>query len=143
MLSFIGNIIWFLFGGVFMALGWFLAGCLMALSIVGLPWARAAFNIAKFALMPFGRTLVRRDTLTGRSDIGTSAFGFIGNVIWFVFAGWWLCIGHIMSGLACCLTIIGIPWGWQHFKIAAITLAPIGMAVVPIAHAERAQGMKL
>lgn len=136
MLSVIGNIIWFLIGGVFMAIGWFLAGCLMALSIVGLPWARSAFVIAKFTLVPFGRTLIRRDVYTGEKDVGTSNWGFLGNVIWFLFAGWWLCIGHVLSGLACCVTIIGIPWGWQHLKIAAITLAPIGMTVVPIEEAE-------
>ncbi|MGL1861320.1 MAG: YccF domain-containing protein [Pseudodesulfovibrio sp.] len=136
MLSFLGNVIWFLFGGVFMALGWFLAGCLMAISIIGLPWARSAFVIAKFALVPFGRTLIRRDILTGEKDMGTSGFGFIGNVLWFVFAGWWLCLGHVLSALACCITIIGIPWGWQHLKIAAISLAPIGMAVVTIEEAE-------
>lgn len=136
MLSLLGNIIWFLFGGVLMALGWFLAGCIMAISIVGLPWARSAFVIAKFTFMPFGNTLIRRDILTGQKDMGTSGFGFLGNVLWFVFAGWWLCVGHVLSGLACCVTIIGIPWGWQHLKIAAITLAPIGMAVVPIEQAE-------
>lgn len=137
MLSILGNIIWFLMGGVFMALGWFLAGCLMAISIVGLPWARSAFVIAKFALVPFGRTLVRRDILTGRQDLGTSPLGFVGNVLWFIFAGWWLCLGHLVSALATCLTIIGIPWGWQHLKLAAITLAPIGMAVVTVEEAER------
>ncbi|QJB56684.1 YccF domain-containing protein [Pseudodesulfovibrio sp. zrk46] len=137
MLSVLGNIIWFLFGGVFMALGWFLAGCLMAISIIGLPWARSAFVIAKFTFLPFGNTLIRRDVLTGQKDIGTSGFGFLGNVIWFVFAGFWLAIGHIVSAFACMVTIIGIPWGWQHLKIAAITLAPIGMAVVPIEQAEK------
>jgi len=137
MLSILGNIIWFLMGGVFMAIGWFLAGCLMAISIIGLPWARSAFVIAKFCLVPFGSTLIRRDVLTGQKDIGTTTPGFIGNVIWFIFAGWWLAVGHILSGLACCLTIIGIPWGWQHLKIAAITLAPIGMSVVDIEIAER------
>jgi len=136
MLSFLGNVIWFVMGGVFMALGWFLAGCIMAISIVGLPWARSAFVIAKFTLVPFGNTLIRRDVLTGKKDIGTGGFGFIGNIIWFIIAGWWLCIGHILSGLACAVTIIGIPWGWQHLKIAAITLAPIGMSIVPVEQAE-------
>jgi len=138
MLSFLGNVIWFLFGGVFLALGWLLAGCLMAISIVGLPWARSAFVIAGFALTPFGKTLIRRDLLTGQPDIGTSGWGFLGNVIWFVVAGWWLCVGHIMSALACFVTIIGIPWGWQHLKLAAITLAPVGMAVADIPVAEGA-----
>jgi len=138
MLSFLGNVIWFLFGGVFLALGWFLAGCLMALSIIGLPWARSAFVIAGFALTPFGKTLIRRDILTGQGDIGTSGWGFLGNIIWFVVAGWWLCVGHILSALACFVTIIGIPWGWQHLKLAAITLAPVGMAVADIPVAESA-----
>ena len=136
MLSFLGNVIWFLMGGVFMALGWLLAGCLMAVSIIGLPWARSAFVIARFSFVPFGRTLIRRDVLKGEKDMGTSGLGFIGNVLWFVFAGWWLCVGHIMSALACFVTIIGIPWGWQHLKLAAITLAPIGMAVVSVEEAE-------
>lgn len=136
MLSFLGNVIWFVMGGVFMALGWFLAGCLMAVSIIGLPWARSAFVIAGFALVPFGRTLIRRDILTGRKDIGTSEWGIIGNVLWFVFAGWWLCLGHVVSALGCFVTIIGIPWGWQHLKLAAITLAPVGMAVVPVREVE-------
>jgi len=136
MLSLLGNIIWFLFGGVFLALGWFLAGCIMAVSIIGLPWARSAFVIAGFAFLPFGRTLIRRDVLTGQKDIGTSGWGFLGNVIWFVLGGWWLCVGHVMSALACFVTIIGIPWGWQHLKLAAITLAPVGMAVVDVDQAE-------
>jgi len=142
MLSFLGNVIWFLMGGVFMALGWFLAGCMMALSIVGLPWARSAFAIAEFALFPFGRTLVRRDILTGEKDLGTSGWGFVGNVLWFLFAGWWLCIGHLMAALGCFVTIIGIPWGWQHLKLAAMTLAPIGLTAVTVEEAERIYGIK-
>lgn len=140
MLSFLGNLIWFIFGGVFMALGWFLAGCIMAISIIGLPWARSAFVLAKFALLPFGNTLIKRDLVTGVSDLGTSEAGFIGNIIWFIFAGWWLCIGHIISALSCFITIIGIPWGFQHLKLAAVTIAPIGMTVVPIAQAESILG---
>ena len=136
MLSFLGNLIWFVFGGVFLTLGWLLAGCIMAISIIGLPWARSAFVIAGFAFLPFGKTLIRRDVLTGQKDIGTSGWGFLGNVIWFVLGGWWLCLGHVMSALACFVTIIGIPWGWQHLKLAAITLAPVGMAVVDVEQAE-------
>jgi len=136
----LGNIIWWVIGGLFMALGWFLAGCLMALSIIGLPWARSAFVIAKFSLAPFGKTLIRRDLLTGQKDMGTSMPGFIGNVLWFVFAGWMLCIGHIMSALGCFITIIGIPWGWQHLKLAGLTLAPVGLTSVDTDVAERAYG---
>ena len=140
MLSFLGNVIWFLFGGVFMALGWFIAGCLMALSIIGLPWARSAFVIAGFSLVPFGRTLIRRDVLTGEKDLGTSEWGFVGNILWFVFAGWWLCLGHVLSALACFITIIGIPWGWQHLKLAALTIAPIGLTSVTVEQAEAVLG---
>jgi uncharacterized membrane protein YccF (DUF307 family) len=142
MFSFLGNVIWFLMGGVLLALGWFLAGCIMALSIVGLPWARSAFVIAEFALFPFGRTLVRRDVLTGQKDVGTSGWGFVGNVLWFLFAGWLLCVGHIMAALGCFITIIGIPWGWQHLKLAAITLAPIGLTAVTVDEAEKLYGIR-
>lgn len=137
MLGCLGNLIWWVIGGLFMALGWFLAGCLMAISIIGLPWARAAFAIAGFTLAPFGKTLVRRDLLTGQEDIGTSTWGLIGNVLWFVFAGWWLCLGHIVAALGCFITIIGIPWGWQHLKIASFTLAPIGLTAVTTEEADR------
>lgn len=142
MLGCLGNIIWWLIGGIFMALGWFLAGCLMAISIIGLPWARSAFVIAKFALIPFGRTLIRRDVLTGQKDLGTSTWGLVGNVVWFVFMGWWLCVGHVVSALICFSTIIGIPWGWQHLKLAAVTLAPIGLTSVTVEEAERVHGIK-
>ena len=142
MLGCLGNIIWWLIGGLFMAFGWFLAGCVMAISIIGLPWARSAFVIAKFALAPFGRTLIRRDILTGQKDLGTSDWGLVGNVVWFVFMGWWLCVGHILAGLMCFVTIIGIPWGWQHLKLAAITLAPIGLTSVTVEEAEKVYGIK-
>ncbi len=142
MLSLIGNLIWWIIGGLFMALGWFLAGCLLLVSIIGIPWARSAFVIAGFALVPFGRTLVRRDLVMGRRDLGTSDWGLVGNIIWFVFAGWWLCLGHIMGALGCFITIIGIPWGWQHLKLAAITLAPVGYAVVRVEEAERLHGVR-
>ncbi|MEZ7196659.1 YccF domain-containing protein [Pseudodesulfovibrio karagichevae] len=143
MLSFLGNVIWWLIGGVFMALGWLFAGCLFAISIIGLPWARSAFVIAGFSLMPFGRTLVRRDMVTGLPDIGTSDWGTLGNIVWFVFAGWWLALGHILSALGCFITILGIPWGWQHLKLAGATLAPIGLTVVTVEQAERLHGVRM
>lgn len=142
MLSLIGNLIWWIIGGLLMSLGWFLSGCLLLISIIGIPWARSAFVIAGFALVPFGRTLVRRDTVTGQTDLGTSDWGIIGNILWFVFAGWWLCLGHIMAALGCFITILGIPWGWQHLKLAAVTLAPIGLAVVSVEEAERLHGVR-
>jgi hypothetical protein len=131
-LRFIANVIWFLCGGVLMGLGWWLAGLVAAITIIGLPWARACFVIGTFSFWPFGSEAVSRAELSGRSDLGTGPLGFVGNVIWFLLAGWWLAVGHVASALACFITIIGIPFGLQHLKLAVIALAPIGMAVVPI-----------
>src|SRR5246127_2168115 len=88
--SIILNIFWILIGGAWMAFGWLVASVIMAVTIIGLPWARAAFNIAVYTLLPFGSKAVRRDELTGASDIGTGPLGVIGNIIWLVLAGWWL-----------------------------------------------------
>ena len=125
------NILWIVLGGFVMALGWWLAALLCAITIVGLPWARSCWVIGKFSLWPFGYEAVNRKQLTGRGDLGTGTLGLIGNVLWFVVAGWWLAIGHLSSALACFVTIIGIPFGIQHLKLALIALAPVGMTVVP------------
>ena len=126
----LGNIFWFVFGGVFMGLGWWLAGLLCFISIVGIPWGRACFVIGGFAFFPFGREAVSRADLTRCDDLGTGPLGFIGNAIWFVLVGIWLAIGHLCSALACFITIIGIPFGLQHLKLAVLTLAPIGKTIV-------------
>lgn len=126
----IGNIFWFVLGGFLMGLGWWLAGLVAAITIVGLPWAKACFVIGQFAFFPFGKEAVSRKDLTQQEDIGTGALGLVGNVIWFVLAGWWLAIGHLVSALACFVTIIGIPFGIQHIKLALIALAPIGKTIV-------------
>ncbi|MBS0308618.1 MAG: YccF domain-containing protein [Proteobacteria bacterium] len=136
----IGNLIWFLFGGIFMGLGWWLAGCLAFLSIIGIPWGRACFVIGKLAFWPFGKQVVDRSQVTGQQDIGTGAFGTVGNILWFILAGIWLAIGHLLSALACFITIIGIPFGLQHLKLAGIALAPIGKTVVPGAMSLQASG---
>jgi uncharacterized membrane protein YccF (DUF307 family) len=125
------NVLWVLLGGLVMALGWWLAGLLCALTIVGLPWARSCFVIGSFSLWPFGQEAINRRELSGRGDLGTGPLGLLGNVLWFVVAGWWLAIGHLASALACFITIIGIPFGIQHIKLALIALAPVGMTVVP------------
>lgn len=130
MLKTLLNLLWFILGGVVMALGWWLAGLLCAITIVGLPWARACFVMGQFALWPFGREAVERSLVTGTEDIGTGTLGLIGNIIWFVVAGWWLALGHLTSALASFLTIIGIPFGWQHLKLAMIAIAPIGKTIV-------------
>ena len=129
-LSTIGNIFWFVFGGAVMGLGWWLAGLLCFLSIIGIPWGRACFVIGGFAFFPFGRDAVDREDLTRRGDLGTGTLGFLGNVIWFVVVGVWLAIGHLVSALACFVTIIGIPFGLQHLKLAVLTLAPVGKTIV-------------
>jgi uncharacterized membrane protein YccF (DUF307 family) len=126
----IGNIIWFVCGGFFMGLGWWLAALIMAVSIIGLPWARACFVFGGFCFFPFGREAIDRRELTGRDDLGTGALGLAGNIVWFVFAGIWLAIGHLTSAVANFVTIIGIPFGIQHLKLAGCALAPIGKTVV-------------
>jgi uncharacterized membrane protein YccF (DUF307 family) len=126
----IGNVLWFVFGGFVMGLGWWLAGLLALLTIVGIPWAKACFVIGQFAFFPFGKVAMSRKDLSKRDDIGTGTLGLLGNVIWFIFAGVWLAIGHLLSALLCFLTIIGIPFGLQHLKLAGIALAPIGKTIV-------------
>ncbi len=129
-MALIGNIIWFVFGGLIMGLAWWLAGILCFISIIGIPWGKACFVIGQFTFWPFGKEAVSRKQKSGKDDIGTSTFGLIGNVLWLVFLGIWLAIGHIVSGILYCITIIGIPFGIQHFKLVPISLMPIGMTVV-------------
>jgi uncharacterized membrane protein YccF (DUF307 family) len=128
--NFIMNILWLALGGILMGLGWCLAGLIMAVTIIGLPWARSCFVIARLAFWPFGKMIIDRQYVQGYHDAGTGPFGFFGNVLWFVFAGWWLAIGHITAAVANFLTIIGIPFGIQHLKLALLSLAPVGKTVV-------------
>lgn len=126
----LGNLIWLVCGGLAMALAWWLAGLVAFVSIVGIPWGRACFVIGNLCLLPFGREVADRRVVTGRADVGTGALGMIGNVLWFLFAGLWLAIGHLISAVLCFVTIIGIPFGLQHMKLAEIALAPIGKTIV-------------
>ena len=130
-LSLLLNLLWILFGGLWMAVGWVIAALIMAITIVGLPWARAAFNIAAYTLLPFGQKAVSRDMVTGQSDIGTGPLGLIGNLIWLVLAGWWLALAHVITAVMLAVTIIGIPFAWAHLKLAGIALWPIGKVIVP------------
>jgi uncharacterized membrane protein YccF (DUF307 family) len=125
------NIIWIVIGGAYMAFGWLVAAIIMAITIIGIPWARAAFNIAAYTLFPFGFTAVSRDAYTGQEDIGTGPLGVIGNIIWLVLAGWWLALGHVVTAIVLAITIIGIPFAWAHLKLAGIALWPIGKIIVP------------
>lgn len=129
MLTRIGNVLWFILGGAVMGLAWWFVGLLALVSVVGIPWARACFVIGTFTFFPFGKEAVSRRRL-GRPDIGTGFWGFVGNAIWFVAAGLWLALGHIAAALANFITIIGIPFGIQHLKLAGLALAPIGLTVV-------------
>ena len=124
------NFLWFILGGVFMGLAWWLIGLLACISIIGIPWGRACFVIGQFAFFPFGKEAVSRDLLTNQTDLGTGSLGLVGNIIWFIFAGLWLAIGHVFWALSCFITIIGIPFGIQHLKLAGIALAPIGKTIV-------------
>jgi uncharacterized membrane protein YccF (DUF307 family) len=130
-LSILLNILWIVFGGLWMAVGWVIAGIIMAITIIGLPWAWAAFNIAFYTLLPFGQKAVSRAEYTGQEDIGTGALGMIGNIIWLVLAGWWLALGHLLTAIVLAITIIGIPFAWAHLKLAGLALWPIGKIIVP------------
>jgi uncharacterized membrane protein YccF (DUF307 family) len=125
------NILWIVTGGIWMAAGWLLAAVLMAITIVGLPWTPAAFKIAGYTLLPFGFKAVSRSDWTGREDLGTGPFGTLGNVLWFILAGWWLALGHVLTAIALAVTIIGLPFAWAHLKLAGLALWPIGKMIVP------------
>ena len=131
-MRFILNVFWFFLGGFVMGMGWWLVGIIAAITVVGLPWAKACFVIGKFSFWPFGNKAVSREVLFARGDVGTSVLGTAGNIIWFVLAGWWLAIGHLLSACACFITIIGIPFALQHLKLAGIALFPIGKTISAI-----------
>jgi uncharacterized membrane protein YccF (DUF307 family) len=116
------NVIWLVLSGFWLALGYAFAGIICCILIITIPFGIASFRIAVFALWPFGKTVVRR------SDAGTASS--VGNVIWLIFAGWWLALGHILTGIALCITIIGIPFGLANFKLVPVSLLPLGREIV-------------
>ncbi len=115
------NILWFIFGGWISGTLWLLAGVILAITVIGLPWTPAAFRMAGFSYWPFGKAVVDRD------DGPTS---LLLNIVWFVFAGWWLALHHIVLAAGLAVTIIGLPFAWQHVKLAIISLAPVGKMVI-------------
>jgi uncharacterized membrane protein YccF (DUF307 family) len=117
------NIIWLVFSGFWLFLGYALAGVICCILIITIPWGIASFRMANYVLWPFGRQVVQKPT--------AGVFSFLGNVIWFIFAGLWLAIGHIVSGIALAITIIGIPLALADFKMIPISLAPLGKVIVP------------
>jgi uncharacterized membrane protein YccF (DUF307 family) len=127
MLRAILNVIWLVFCGLWMAILYALAGLVCFVLIITIPFGIAAFRIAAYVLWPFGRTIDRRP--------GAGVASMIGNVLWIVLFGWWLAIGHLVTGVMLCLTIIGFPLGLASFKIIPITLLPLGVRIVPVDHA--------
>jgi uncharacterized membrane protein YccF (DUF307 family) len=117
------NVIWLVFSGIWMAIAYCIAGVVMCLTIIGIPFGITAFRIANYALWPFGRDIARR------ADHGAASM--IGNILWFLLAGLWLAIGHAVSGALLCLTIIGIPLGLASFKLIPVSLTPLGREIVP------------
>jgi len=124
------NLLWIIFGGLWMAAGWMIAAIIMAITIIGLPWTRAAFNIAVYTLLPFGQKAVSR-AANGQHDLGTGPLGFLGNVLWLILAGWWLALLHLITAIMLAITIVGIPFAWAHVKLAGLALWPIGKMIVP------------
>lgn len=117
------NVIWLVLAGLWLALGYLLAAILLAITIVGLPFAKQSLKLARYALWPFGWALVE-------SPDRMRALSAVGNVLWFVLAGWWLALVHLVSGIALCLTIVGIPLGIADIKMAGAALVPFGRSVV-------------
>src|SRR5215471_5451475 len=106
------NLLWLILGGLGVAVGWGLAAVIMAVTMIGIPWARAAVNIAIYTLLPFGQKAVPRDLYTGQKDTGTGFLGDVGNVIWLVLAGWSLALFHLLIAIVLAVTIIGLPFAW-------------------------------
>ncbi|MBI4700788.1 MAG: YccF domain-containing protein [Deltaproteobacteria bacterium] len=118
----LGNILWIIFGGLLTAIGWALAGLLVCATVVGIPFGMQCFKIARLVLAPFGKDI----------ELGNfEAAGLVGNIIWIVLLGWELFLSHVGAGIVLCCTIIGIPFGLQHFKLALLALLPFGAKIVP------------
>lgn len=127
----IGNLLWFVLGGAVLALGYLVAGVLISLTVIGIPFGKASFRCARVALWPMGRIVVRNpDRVAGVSAVG--------NVLWFVLCGWWLAIIHAVAGVLQFVTIIGIPFGLQSFKLASLSINPLGKRVVKASDVARA-----
>jgi len=126
------NIIWLVLAGIWLAIGYVIAAVLLAITIIGIPFAVQSIKLAVYALWPFGRALVRTNTRH-------TGLRIVGNILWFVLAGWWLALEHVIVGVLLCITIIGIPLGVGSFKMAGAALAPFGREVVKISDLTEAQ----
>ena len=120
----IGNILWLVLAGFWLAVSYAVAGVILCVTVIGIPFGIQSFKLAGFSLWPFGRVVVR--------DRDAGAIGCLGNVLWLVLAGWWLALGHVFTGIALCLTVIGIPLGLANFKLVPLALVPFGKTVVSV-----------
>ena len=118
----IGNVLWFCLAGLWLALGYAFAAVIMTLLVVTAPFGIASWRIASYVLWPFGRSVV--------SKPGAGAPSTLANILWFVLAGLWIAIGHVISGVLLCMTVVGIPFGIVSFRLAALALAPLGKDIV-------------
>ncbi|MFQ6324791.1 MULTISPECIES: YccF domain-containing protein [unclassified Nocardia] len=116
------NVLWLVFVGFWMALGYILAGVICCILIITIPWGIASFRIAAYALWPFGRTTVEKP--------GAGTGSLLGNIIWFIVAGWWLALGHLLTSIPLFISIIGIPFGWANLKLIPLSLFPLGREIV-------------
>lgn len=126
----LANLLWFLFAGLWLALGYFAAGVVQCLTIIGLPFGVQSFKLALYVIWPFGRVIAS-------DPRGSGAISTIGNILWILLGGLWLAIGHLLAGLVLCLTILGIPFGIACIRLAGLALAPFGKVILTRAEAER------
>lgn len=122
-MSIIGNLLWWIFGGILLAAAWALAGLLLCITIIGIPFGIQCIKIGFFVLWPFGQ-----DVEIGNFGVG----GFLLNILWILIFGWEIAVAHLVFGLLLCVTIIGIPFGMQHFKLAKLALIPFGASIYSI-----------
>jgi uncharacterized membrane protein YccF (DUF307 family) len=116
------NLVWLVLAGVWMALGYLVAGVICCILIVTIPWGIASFRIALFALWPFGSRIERR------ADAGVGST--LGNIVWIVVAGWWLALGHVLTAIPLAISIVGIPFAWANLKLIPVSLTPLGRRIV-------------
>jgi uncharacterized membrane protein YccF (DUF307 family) len=121
------NILWFIFGGWISGTLWLLAGVILAITVIGLPWTPSAFRIAAYSYFPFGKDIEHRWVGGG---VARETTGLLLNIIWIVFAGWWLALHHLALAVALAITIIGLPFAWAHLKLAVVSLAPVGATII-------------
>lgn len=119
-MNLLGNIVWLVFGGILAAIAWLLAGLILCITIIGIPFGLQCFKIAQFVLLPFGKEIE-----LGNFGVG----GLLLNILWILFLGWELAVGHLVIGLLLCLTVLGIPFGIQHFKFAQLAFMPFGAKI--------------